>query len=150
MSILIKGMEMPTRCEDCPCFYPEYNECNAIVGRWVDGKATPPSDCPLVHVPTHGRLIDADAIRKNYKHELSRTYLDDYAKGFQSGLNAATGEHIHTVDAVPVVRCKECKHKKRDGYCTVHQRNVYGIAASWWKPADDYFCADGERKGGEE
>ena len=62
MSVLIKGMEMPIKCEDCPCFYPEYNECNAIVGRWVDGKGTPPSDCPLVPVPPHGRLIDADAL----------------------------------------------------------------------------------------
>lgn len=50
------------------------------------------------------RLIDADAIRKKYKHELTRTYLDDYAKGFQSGLNAATGEHAPVIDAVSVVR----------------------------------------------
>lgn len=62
MGVYIKGVEMPTICEDCPCFYPEYNECNAIVGRWVDGKGTPPSDCPLVYVPAHGDLIDRNAL----------------------------------------------------------------------------------------
>lgn len=86
------------------------------------------------------RLIDADAIQKRYKHELSRTYLDDYAKGFQSGLNAATGEHIPTVDAVPVVRCKECA-----------KREICRASNTWaGAPDDDWFCADGERKGGEE
>lgn len=66
MSILIKDMKMPTRCEYCPCFYSEYNVCNAIVGLLVDGKATPPSDCPLVPVPPHGRLIDADALKVKF------------------------------------------------------------------------------------
>ena len=76
MSVLIKGVEMPTRCFECPCLYhsserypnTEYN-CAALdafpdvsydlatIGRL--------EDCPLVPVPTpHGRLIDADALLK--------------------------------------------------------------------------------------
>lgn len=85
------------------------------------------------------RLIDADAIRKKYKHELSRTYLDDYAKGFQAGLNAATGEHVPTIDAVSVVRCRDCAKRE-----ICRTSNIWAVA-----PSDDWFCADGERKGGD-
>lgn len=45
----------------------------------------------LVPVPAHGRLIDADAVLRRYDYELSRTYTDDFAKGFQLGVKAAAG-----------------------------------------------------------
>lgn len=55
MSVLIKGMEMPKGCYECPfevwgkCMFINYN---------VSG--TEPKSCPLVEVPSpHGRLIDA-------------------------------------------------------------------------------------------
>ena len=41
-----------------------------------------------------------------------------------------------TVDAVPVVRCKDCKHKGE-------------FLCPWWKGEpipDDWFCKGGERK----
>jgi len=63
MSVLIKGMEMPTSCLRCG-FYrrvaPVYDYCcisSAIPKGYV------PDDCPLVPVPDHGRLIDADSLR---------------------------------------------------------------------------------------
>ena len=48
-----------------------------------------------------------------------------------------------TIDAVPVVRCKECKHNKNYG-CTHlrHGRSYIGIT-------EDFFCADGERRADE-
>lgn len=65
MGVYIKSMEMPTNCEDCPMVFsvnfgilctPTHN----IVG---DGEISKKQDfCPLVSVPPHGRLIDADAI----------------------------------------------------------------------------------------
>lgn len=88
------------------------------------------------------RLIDADAIRKRYKHELSTTYLDDYAKGFQSELNAATGEHIPSVDAVPVVFCRDCKL-----HDNCYTEDVFKFARL---SNDRRFCGVGERKGGDE
>lgn len=45
-----------------------------------------------------------------------------------------------------IVHCKDCKKRNFAGYCTVHQKNVHGLAAEFWQPEDDYFCADGERK----
>lgn len=61
MSILIKGMEMPKNCGECPFYYYEYKECNAIGGRMVLRNATPPTDCPLIELP-HGDLIDRDSV----------------------------------------------------------------------------------------
>lgn len=68
MSILIKGMMMPTRCEECPIFDVEEDKCG-IIGEtnwiWADDETCEtihprPSDCPLIELPPHGRLIDAD------------------------------------------------------------------------------------------
>lgn len=59
MSVLIKGMDMPKNCFDCPCFTEHgYDFCELDEERRMvyDGK---PDWCPLVFVPTpHGDLID--------------------------------------------------------------------------------------------
>ena len=62
MSILIKGMEMPEHC----------GVCRFAVDGWCYAYGKPNIDalanngrtnfCPLVHVPEHGRLIDADEL----------------------------------------------------------------------------------------
>lgn len=78
MSILIRGMEMPTSCDKCVYsawsnFYQIY-VCDAVRKNdpvLFDGKQTKSTavarsaradNCPLVPVPAHGRLIDADAL----------------------------------------------------------------------------------------
>ena len=56
MSLLIKGMEMPTNCQHCPCEDDDSRYCKAA-NEYIPmlGK---PKFCPLVEVPTpHGRLI---------------------------------------------------------------------------------------------
>ena len=72
MSILIKGMEMPKNCGECPFFMDEdftwcgranYNICD---GR-VDRNSKPPW-CDLIEIPPHGRLIDADALSDKIYH----------------------------------------------------------------------------------
>ena len=72
MSVLVKGMEIP---KDCPCckmaYYnasDEFTGCAVIPGKRyamhndaVYAKSTQRPDwCPLVEIPAHGRLIDAD------------------------------------------------------------------------------------------
>ena len=68
-----------------------------------------------------------------------------------------TLDAMPTVDAVPVVRCKECIHRPKmpdnhvDGFdlefpdhkcpCQCCDDGFYS-----WYPADDWFCADGERR----
>lgn len=76
------------------------------------------------------RPIDADAIKlpKGFFEEV------DNVPKFYEWLN-----ELPTIDAVPVVRCKDCKWKivtmLKENYCLRYEDIV----------KDDYFCADGER-----
>ena len=79
MSILIKGMEMPTCCFKCGFYhhsvddgYYDFEYCGANNTEFNNAyDSTKPHinpfeeklrTCPLVPVPPHGRLIDADAL----------------------------------------------------------------------------------------
>lgn len=66
MGVYIKGMEMPKSCGFCffrigsealgdYCGAPNQNE-----SVWCEFQKRP-GNCPLIPVPPHGRLIDADA-----------------------------------------------------------------------------------------
>lgn len=61
MSILINGMEMPKNCADC-LFEDTYDGYNCRIALKTEfwGLGERPSWCPLVEVPPHGRLIEAD------------------------------------------------------------------------------------------
>ena len=62
--IYIKGMEKPKACIFCELYDHENYWCNAAkkdVELCFDEKLC--SFCPLIPVPDHGRLIDADAIQ---------------------------------------------------------------------------------------
>ena len=63
MSILIKGMEMPTNCLSCP-LQGGTADCRLTQKTYNWGLSERPSDCPLFPVPPHGRLIDADEFLK--------------------------------------------------------------------------------------
>lgn len=70
MSILIKGMEIPENCKTCPFIRNEYGleEYEEIYYCRCSLTQMPPKNpafarsknCPLVEIPPHGRLIDAD------------------------------------------------------------------------------------------
>ena len=69
MSILIKGMEMPTTCGNCPVhkLWPEDDGAQCMIKRelWTKYSKRNP-DCTLIEIPDgHGRLIDADAVERN-------------------------------------------------------------------------------------
>lgn len=75
MSIIIKGMEMPTNCADCPLNYDQM-ACGVTGTRWwsdsmvimnFDSDKERMPNCPLIEVPTpHGRLIDGDFEEQHY------------------------------------------------------------------------------------
>ena len=83
------------------------------------------------------RLIDADALK-------ARIMMD--VPGFFDGGSSITKAFIMamletrnvtpTIDAVQIIRCKDCKHIQRDGWCKYHQHSE----------KEDWFCADGEKK----
>ena len=71
MSILIKGMEMPSRCAECIlCNLRHGTKCKVTGETYYNGKDYArggydgkPDWCPLVEVPApHGRLIDVSAL----------------------------------------------------------------------------------------
>lgn len=64
MSILIKGMEMPTSCRACMFSRTDIRNVDWCVLTEKDL----PCDCPIFPVPPHGRLIDADALRQTMYH----------------------------------------------------------------------------------
>ena len=58
--------------------------------------------------------------------------------------DALTG--IPAADVAPVVFCKDCRKRRKDGYCTKFIQNISGITSAWYMPQDDDFCSYGERK----
>lgn len=85
------------------------------------------------------RLIDADALL-----DATRNFCDGYKVNWTDNKVLSWIDHASTIDAVPVVRCKDCKHcNPTDGgspLCTYHR-----IACSY-----NDFCSYGERKDGAE
>ena len=89
------------------------------------------------------RLCDLDEI----KIQVKRQYEDCH--GYSGNKKTIYREAIlavrsilhsaKTIDAVPVVRCRECKYRSKAG-CPIIDANI-------WMDDDD-FCSHGERKEG--
>jgi len=67
MSILIKGMQMPKNCNECPIEQLYGRDCETAkcpITKNLDSAYRVSQarmfSCPLVELPPHGRLIDAD------------------------------------------------------------------------------------------
>ncbi len=107
------------------------------------------------------RLIDADTLCADLRMQWERVFSKTKAKVrpedfFIKRLSAFQAASISsdidafidylssrpTIAAVPVVRCKDCKHSWQDigGLCCSH-----GVCVDCTVP-EDFFCADGERK----
>jgi len=71
MSFIVP-MEKPKRCGLCPCFHAEHPmHCQAVKAhkdkRIIAPYGAPiPDWCPLIELPPHGRLIDADEFKADY------------------------------------------------------------------------------------
>jgi len=59
MGVYIKGFPLPNNCGACPLRLAWCRERIYMVTR--------PERCPLVPVPPHGRLIDADALMNEFE-----------------------------------------------------------------------------------
>ena len=90
MSIIVKGMKMPWNCRECEIglVYPCYSEQHL---------------CPLIEVPPHGRLIDADELMLRIQE-----YIDEYGwdvdeHGFHSEKWCAMKETEMAINDAPTV-----------------------------------------------
>ena len=80
------------------------------------------------------RLIDADALIQKRSH--AKTYAQDmYVIGQGYVMSAPT------IDAVPVVRCKDCRH-----YNTIGCLKGFGWCENIDRcTSDNFYCANGRR-----
>ena len=87
------------------------------------------------------RMIDADLLMKTVFNDV--VLVDGEVKGVGLIL-AETVDKAPTIDAVSVVRCRECKHCDPENY---HCDHPMGTAAPLRRKPDD-FCSYGELKEG--
>ena len=98
------------------------------------------------------RLIDADALKSTMLNTPVKAVdgVDFDAEWFTRIANTAVQftdmvEDAPTVDAVPVVRCGECKWWDRNDipFDETERHHCLNCDGYWYK---DEFCSDGERK----
>lgn len=90
MSVLIRGIEMPKSCN--ACMFNVYGLC--LINKNIEGKDELTHSCPLVPVPPHGRLIDADALK----------YTMLYKENWMSGTGVeAPAIWRKDIDAAPTI-----------------------------------------------
>lgn len=96
MSILIKGMGMPKSCVyrenghlmTCP-LYDSDRYCKALNTETSHRENEKLSNCPLVPIQPHGRLIDADALIEALARMVPWAIADPTSNTFLDGLSAA-------------------------------------------------------------
>ena len=92
------------------------------------------------------RLIDVDELG------VGRCSKDVLPAAYCAGWNGLLGliEKAPTVDAVPVVRCEDCKHlrvwNRKDIYAFCPKTNI--VFLPFEKDTRTFFCSYGERKDG--
>jgi hypothetical protein len=99
-------MEMPKSCDLCPimmfedtnCVNELYCGCQIVFKAHPQGVDHRPDYCPLIKLPPHGRLIDADALKDKWTHK----DLDLFSQGWGwlRDLNQAPA-------IIPAEPCKE-------------------------------------------
>lgn len=93
MSVIVRGIEMPKNCALCNFRNAGETWCPFTL-QGVRGN-TIPEDCPLVPVPPHGRLIEADALTRaqgihDFKYENGLMYVE-------------LGEVVSLIKAAPTI-----------------------------------------------
>ena len=90
MGILIK-IKMPKGCWACPFAVGKHYECLFTKKSYNWGLTTRPSDCPLVEVQPHGRLVDGDVLMTEVMDsDLDHLQRDDWKEVIQIVSDAPT------------------------------------------------------------
>ena len=86
------------------------------------------------------RPIDADALKAAITVDGYEHFSGCLSSSEVSLLEMVTDDidEAPTIDAIPVVRCKDCKHRFKDSWCEYADDD------------DNFYCARGERKEGAE
>lgn len=109
MSVLIKGIHIPTGC--AVCFYNRDSRCLLLPGSGYDetnGENRRPN-CPIIELPDHGDLVDRDALRDVLYHgsknisEIQRSVKDEKTISYCQGIMVGYANSRIALDGVPVV-----------------------------------------------
>ena len=116
MSVLIKGMEMPTSCFTCPFrekVDPENIMC--IVTREVFEETFAGTiqtrnrgNCPLISIPPHGDLIDRDALKAKQQEDAD-LFDNAYTLMEKSRRDEALNAVSNIINAPTVIPAEEAK-----------------------------------------
>ena len=101
-----------------------------------------------------GKLIDADKLKRKCQKTATEAWKMKIKASIETTLNQFIDwiDQAEPVDAVQVVRCKDCIHRptgtNRDDLEFPDYKCPCQCDDFWysWKPSDDWFCGNGERK----
>lgn len=89
------------------------------------------------------RLIDGDTLKERFEmlayDDWNQGTGTTWARAFEESADVV--ECAHTIDAVEVVRCKDCRWHEREQPGMVYCPNTVG---NWVE--DDWYCKGGERR----
>lgn len=109
MSVLIKGMGMPESCEDCSAqiIDPTGGASGCAVNHSIilrkRGERRP-TECPLVEVPKHGRLIDAEKMKKYIRENTFQSRCLFVGKPFWNSVwEEIVGDVCYDIDTMPTI-----------------------------------------------
>lgn len=95
------------------------------------------------------RLKDADALLEYFMinlgwHDADGIEVDDSDK--KRAIIKDWIDGVPTIDAVPVVRCRDCKHWCTDSTPCMQDADVHFCAMVDFYSTADWFCAYGKRR----
>lgn len=121
MSVLIKGFEKPDHCLRCPmkgiddeCVLQGVEVCDEYED-WKQQMA----NCPLVPVPPHGRLIDADAYEELIRGLGNREYRRE------NGTICDAIKFLHPHYAPTIIPAEEAKDTNVPTYDLLYEEGGY-------------------------
>ena len=94
------------------------------------------------------RLIDADMVDVVIVYDKSNELTQVSAVREYTKRQRAFLDKFPTIDAVPLVRCRECKYGYPCGDEIVCYHPEYELAEGKWSYKKDFFCAFGDTKEG--
>jgi hypothetical protein len=101
---------------------------------------------------------DAIPLTKTERYGFGVGLPSSHGMSMRGGINKAFRcmEKVPTIDAVPVVRCKDCKHRGDHEVCPLHDIRLCFDGDGHMdeveddKTEDEFFCSYGERKEAED
>ena len=95
------------------------------------------------------QYIDADALIKlmneKHKHLVDENgWYDHYTSGYEDAITDV--EEAPIVDAVPVIRCRDCKHWQTDWACNGGKNKAYYCVMLDLVSSSGFYCFHGKRR----